>query len=257
MRETLLYIYKNDVLKQVYVGIGGSPERIWGRHNEDAERLRDHPNTEFYVTKEPFPDQPSAERAESAAIFAASAAGLTVLSESGDLDQTTNRAKVHGSKHMVPVLFQREGTVRYDELRKTVLVVLKLSSIGEHHEGTFRPTLNASRSDAEFHYRATRWWGLAAAQKRRMRLPLDPEGSIPRDVNRLIAVQKGGGLVLGAWDLSDQQWYYDDLTRKGWIFDTADSASPDTADMRGKVFDWCGAGCGTQVTWSSDIRETL
>jgi hypothetical protein len=181
------------------------------------------------------------------AICAAAAAGVDVLSDSDDRSALTNIAKVSSSKHLSPAVFRRDGAIRYDDLDRTALVILSLDEIGE---GTsYRPTLHSGRDEGVFHMRATRWWPLKSADTRRHRKRA-PDGSLPRDVERLIAVQKGVGTILGAWRLADEQWRQDD---EGWVFLTNGAIT----DLRGQQFEWCGVYQGTKLTWSSDIRAEI
>lgn len=253
MPETFLYLYRNDVLHQVYVGIGASPTRVWGTHNDAATNLLRHPATKVFITSEPFPDRLSAERAESAAICAAAAAGARVMFEderSVALGELTNIAKVGYSKHLSRAVFRRDGVVRYDDLSRTAIVTLHLNEIDDVGDGTRRPALHGVRAAEVFHQRATRWWGLGAADARR-RKAAGVDGALPRDVERLVAVQKGEYTVLGAWNLSDEQWRRDGAS---WMFVT------DTAltDWIGRRFDWGRAThSGGAMNWSADIRARL
>lgn len=249
MTETFLYLYRNDELRQVYVGIGTSPGRIWGGHNPAATALLEHNSTTVFITGEPFPDRKSAERAESAAICAAAAAGVEVLSDRDDLESLTNIAKVGSSTHLRRAVFRQEGTVRYDELERAAIVTLHPNSIDDVGDGARRPALHGGRSEEVFHYRATRWWGLGQADKRRSRKK-SVDGELPRDVDRLIAIQKGTHTVLGAWTLTEEQWRRDGCS---WMFLT-DEAIP---EWRGQQFDWCGAHPSNAVTWSPDIRAGI
>lgn len=245
--KTYLYIYRNDVLNRVYVGIGSSPARAWQPHNPAVDTLRAHSDTEVFITDAPFPDRPSAEMAESAAICAAAAAGTEVLSDRDDLSALTNIAKVSSSKHLRVAVYRRDGVVRFDDLERTALVTLSFDAIGRG--STRRPVLHGGRSAQVFHKRATRFWGLSAADQRRRRKQL-PDGTLPRDVERLIAVQKSTHTILGAWTLDDRQWRQ---TSGGWVFITRD----ELPELRGQQLDWCGAQPGNLLTWSPDIRAEI
>lgn len=243
-----LYIYRNDVLNSVYVGIGSSPARAWQSHNPEAEALLNHPETEVFITDEPFADPLSAEMAESAAICAAAATGTRVLSDRSDVGALTNIAKVGSSKYLRVALFRRDGVVRYDDLERTALVILTFDAIGEGDSR--RPALHGGRAAEVFHKRATEVWGLGEANKRRLRKTLQ-DGSLPRDVDRLIAVQKATGTILGAWTLDDLQWQQ--VSSNGWKFVTKDALP----ELRGQQLDWCGAQPGNLLTWSPDIRSEI
>lgn len=255
MTATYLYLYRNDKLRKVYVGIGSSPGRAWEDHPEAAKALLDHPDTKVFITSEPFPDRLSAERAESAAICAAAAADVDVIvggARSRDLASLTNIAKVGSSRHLARAVFRREGTVRYDQLRRAAIVTLHMNSIDDLGDGTRRPALHAGREVEIFHQRATRWWGLAAADTRRRREMKRTGGdTLPRDVERLVALQKGTYTILGAWNLADEQWRRESGS---WMFVTESPIN----EWRGQQFDWCGVRhSGGALVWSSDIRSEL
>lgn len=257
MSETWLYIYRNDELRQVYVGIGSSAARIWDKaRNDDALQLLEHPATGVFVTSERFPDRQSAERAESAAIFAAAAAGAKVFGDREDLKSLTNIAKVQSSKHIVPDVFRRSGEVSYLGLTKTAIVTISLDSIDDDDpDGDRRPALHAGRSQEDFRLRSTRYHPLGAADARRRENRL-PDGTLPRDVTRLIARQVQTGVILGAWDLHDDQWKKDSTGSK-WIFITLKEASAETGEMRGKLLDMNGEPAGRNLYWSKDIRDSI
>lgn len=246
MTETYLYIYRNDELGQVYIGIGASVARVWGSHNSEATELLKHSETKVFVTAEPFPDRQSAERAESAAICAAAASRIKVISEHKDLSKLTNIAKVASSKHLTTAVYQREGTIRFDDLRRAAIVVLRIDSINDGPDLSRRPGLHGGRTARATNERAVKWWGLGAAQRRRERLRL-PDGTLPRDIDTLVAVQTQTRTILGAWALSDQQWRRDEHK---WTFLTTDEIE----EMRGQTLDWGSNHPGQGLTWSKDIR---
>ena len=41
VERTWLYLYENTKAKKIYIGIGKSMERVFERHNRQAEDLRD------------------------------------------------------------------------------------------------------------------------------------------------------------------------------------------------------------------------
>lgn len=253
MTGTYLYIYRNDDLKKVYVGIGNSPGRVWEHHNDAAAALLSESGTKVFITTEPFLDRASAERAESAAICAAAATGVDVIIDekrAKDLVNVTNIAKVGSSKYLTPAVFAREGTVRYDSLERTAIVTLHHDDIDDVGDGIRRPALHGGRDAEIFHQRATRWWGLKAANARRSSKSTH-DGVLPRDVDRLIAVQKSTSRILGAWTLADEQWREDG---NSWMFVTDQPMD----DWRGQRLDWCGAShSGGALIWSADIRAEL
>lgn len=195
----------------------------------------------------------TAARRASAAICAAAAAGAEVLFDkhrAGALAPVTNIAKVGGSKHLSPAVFRRDGVVRYSALERTVIVTLHMSEIDDVGDDTRRPALHDGRSDEVFHQRATRWWGLGAADHRR-RTAATSNGELPRDVERLIAIQKGTYTILGAWNLADEQWRRDGGS---WMFVT----ETPIGEWRGLQLDWEEAThSGGSMIWSQDIRSRL
>jgi hypothetical protein len=253
MPVSFLYLYRNDELHKVYVGIGDSPSRVWEAHNAEATELLAHPATKVFITSDPFPDRVSAERAESAAICAAAAAGVAVIFDDDrakTLERLTNIAKVATSKHLTRAVYQTDGVLKYDDLSKAAIVTLHLGEIDDVGDGTSRPALHGGRDSEVFHQRATRWWGLGAAEQRRRRSGGDND-ELPRDVERLVAVQKGTYTVLGAWTLTAEQWRRDSSS---WMFVT----EAPIEEWRGQQFDWCGAShSGGAMIWSKDIRALL
>lgn len=166
------------------------------------------------------------------------------------LGALTNVAKVASSKHLTRAVFQRDGVLKYDDLSRTVIVTLHMGEIDDVGDGISRPALHGGRDSEIFHQRATRWWGLGAADQRRRRAGR-PEAELPRDVERLVAVQKGTYRVLGAWTLADEQWRRNGAS---WMFIT----EAPIEEWRGQQFDWCGAShSGGAMIWSRDIRDLL
>lgn len=49
-----LCIFENEGPKKVYIGIGDSLERIFGKHNASADALREEPTTMILQTVEPL-----------------------------------------------------------------------------------------------------------------------------------------------------------------------------------------------------------
>ena len=45
VERTWLYLYENTKAKKIYIGIGKSMERVFERHNRQAEDLRDSSGT--------------------------------------------------------------------------------------------------------------------------------------------------------------------------------------------------------------------
>jgi len=249
MAETYLYIYRNDRLGQVYVGIGENLSRIWEPHNRQAEALREEADTHVFVTDKPFPTRAAAETAESAAICAAAAAGATVLSDLADAPALTNIAKVKDSRYLAQAVHTADGSVDFTSFEKTAFVIASVDQL----PGDLRPTLHGGRSADVFAQRASKYWPLGAAEKRRRAAQLAAgqpgETSPVRTVEQLVMVQKGTGTILGAWTLTAEQWRPTGGANE-WEF----LLDEPIGDLRGKHLDWNGYRVGTLVTWSTDLK---
>lgn len=231
-----LYIYANPVRRQVYVGIGLRTSRIFESHNSAAEELLEDPETELLQTPVPFGSREDARQAEAAAIYVAHLMGAQVLSDlDGDAGEpVTNRAGVLSTGHLVPSVMRRDGTVTFEELRRTAVVVLSMDSIDE------RGTLHAGRRAATFAERAEKWWGLGAAIDR---------GARPR---RLLAVMRGSAVVLGQWHLCEDRPM--ERSEQGGVFLLADPEEDDAEGLKGRTLLWQGNGPGGSLKWSLDLR---
>jgi hypothetical protein len=246
---TYLYIYRNDGLRLVYVGIGENLSRIWESHNAHAEALLAAPGTHVFVTEEPFPTREAAETAESAAICAAAAAGVDVLSSRDDAPALTNIAKVAESKYLARAVHKTDGVVDFTSFTKTAFVVVSVDQL----PGDPRPTLHGGRSVDVFAERARKYWPLGAAEARRRAAQLSADGqaspTLVRTVEQLVMVQKSTGTILGAWALAPEQWRRCGSENE-WEF----LLDAPIAAMRGKRLNWNGYGVGTLITWSVDLK---
>lgn len=235
-----------------YVGIGGVA-RPYGGHNPDADAVLR--GGEVWMSESPFSSRRDAEMAESLLIQA-----LTWATEiPPDL---ANIAKVARTKYLVPALPYREGTLRYSELRSALLVKVTPGSL----KGRSAPS--GAAGDLDLTIRCNRWWGLAAAQRRKA------------DVQLLVAITAHvkPARVIGVWRTRpvDQWWYEDqhdpDMSRntgepqndplpapdghlaKGWVV-TVETTDPDVNQWQGLEFDWEGYA-PQRVGWSIDLNPT-
>ena len=232
---TYLYIYANAKRRKVYIGVGEDSLRIFGPHNADAKKLLDDPTTELLQTPERFTRREDAERAEATAIYVANLLGAEVISDLTEDDKpVTNRSGVLSTKHLVPSVERKEGSVSYWALQRTAIVTLTTRAIDE------RGTLHAGRDAATFATRASGLWPLRSAEKR---------GDRPK---RLLAVQKSSHIIYGHWRL-DEDAPFVLGSPKNDRFRMVDPLEDNVDDCKGKQFEWDGRGVGTLLTWSQDL----
>lgn len=239
MAGTYLYTYENRQWKppSVYVGIGDSLDRPWGPHNAEATALRKAHDTEVLHTPEPFSTRKDARAAEAIAIRMAAFSGFRVLSDHPDTEEilmavTTNLAGTRSTKHLVPAVAQRPGSVSYWSLERTAIVTLKPDAIGS------RPTLHSGRSVTTFAERAQTEWPLTTALRKNYG---------PR---RLLAILKGRHTIVGDWDLEVEP-----ITEDGLGFQFRSAMDDDPRRIKFMRLDLDGARLGNLVTWSEDIRK--
>ncbi len=234
---TYLYLYESrEEGGGLYIGIGDEMTRAWGPHNEDAEALLARRGAELLQTPEPFSTRADALKAEAIAIHVAALAGVrVVLSDHVDtgelIAQATNRAGMKSTSHLVSAVMRKAGTVKYDDVTRTAVVVLKPGGIDE------RGSLHGGRDVATFAARAEKHWPLTTAHRL---------GYCPR---RLLAVMKTSRIILGDWDLDQESPVTDEM------FVLADPDDDDPRGVKGMWFDWGSTRVGNQVTWSEDIRD--
>ncbi|WP_143468022.1 hypothetical protein [Kocuria massiliensis] len=186
--ETWLYLYENRGAKSIYIGIADRMDRVWQRHNDDAERLRGSSDTEILQTVQPFSSRTDALKAEAIAIHIAMLTGLSVLRASDDVlvedgrVLVTNRAGSRSTSVLGPAVIRREGTVDYHNLVRTAIVTISAGDMNERR-GPYGGTDGAAFSE-----RAQKWWTVAADKQSR--------------IHRLIAILSGSqGVILGDWDV--------------------------------------------------------
>lgn len=135
--ETWLYLYENRGAKSIYIGIADRMDRVWQRHNDDAERLRGSSDTEILQTVQPFSSRTDALKAEAIAIHIAMLTGLSVLRASDDVSVedgrvlVTNRAGSRSTSVLGPAVKRREGTVEYRNLVRTAIVTISAGDMNE------------------------------------------------------------------------------------------------------------------------------
>lgn len=233
---TYLYLYEGAD-QRLYIGIGDETTRAWEDHNEDAEALRAEPDTLVLQTPMPFSSRKDAEVAEAIAIHIAALAGIPVRSDNEDateiVAQAVNRAGIKGTKHLVPAVFRKDGSIDFGTLRRTAIVVLKPESIDA------RGSLHGGRPVASFAARAESEWDLRKAKRK---------GYRPQ---RLLAILKKSQVVLGDWDLDPETPLHDDR------FALADPTNDDPRGVKGMRLDLAGDHLGNLVTWSNDVRDAF
>jgi hypothetical protein len=233
---TYLYLYEGAD-RRLYIGIGDDMTRPWEAHNEDAQALLAEPTTQVMQTPEPFSCREDARTAEAIAIHIAALAGMQVLSQRGDageiVAQATNRAGVKSTRHLVPAVMRKEGTVHYGSLERTAVVVLRPGEIDE------RGSLHGGRDVATFVSRSGKTW------------PLQTARSVGYGPRRLLAIMKTSHVIVGDWDLGTETPVLDDR----FVLD--DPAEDDPRGVKGMWLDLGGARLGDRLTWSSDIHSRI
>lgn len=200
MAESWLYLYENRAERSLYIGIADSMERVFGPHNEDAERLRDSPGSEILQTLKPFSSRADARKAEAIAIHVATLAGVRVTTETdagetvtlanntGSIMTYTNRSGTISSSELGPAILVREGTVAASTLTGTVFIPITANEI----DG--RPGPFGGRGGAVFADRTSKYWNIAKAKR--------------PHIKRAIAVLVGGrNIVLGDWDVESTEFW--------------------------------------------------
>lgn len=188
MTQCWLYIFENAKQKKVYIGIGDSLGRIFGKHNADADALREESTTMILQTVEPFSSRTDARKAEAAAIHVASFAGMEVVLDDESPEIVTNRAGVVSTRELGPAIALRDGEVKADELGDAVFVSISAA------EMDVRPTPFGGREAASFATRAQKYWNISAAKR--------------PGVRHMVALLKGSGnVILGSWRVDpEQRW---------------------------------------------------
>ena len=199
--KTWLYIYEGaprsdeEERRRIYIGICESMERVYERHNPDADRLRDTEGTLIRQTVKPFSSREDALRAEAVAIHVASLMGLDPIYDAEDEDElfekndkpVTNISGTKTSKHLGPAIFTCDGEVAQVDMRETVIVPITADSL----EGRVSPF--GGNSGEVFIERAAEAWNVAPGKRPKSR--------------RLVAVLKKAHVILGSWEVDpSREW---------------------------------------------------
>lgn len=199
--ETWLYIYEGaprgegEGRRSIYIGICESMERIYERHNPDADRLRDTEGTLIRQTVKPFSSREDALKAEAIAIHVASLMGLDPIYDAEDEDElfekndkpVTNISGTKTSKHLGPAIFTCRGEVDQGEMRETVIVPISADSL----EGRVSPF--GGNSGEVFIERAAQYWNVKSDKRPKIR--------------RLVAVLTKAHVILGSWEVDpSREW---------------------------------------------------
>lgn len=199
--ETWLYIYEGaprgegEGRRSIYSGICESMERVYERHNPDADRLRDTEGTLIRQTVKPFSSREDALKAEAIAIHVASLMGLDPIYDAEDEDElfekndkpVTNISGTKTSKHLGPAIFTCRGEVDQGEMRETVIVPISADSL----EGRVSPF--GGNSGEVFIERAAQYWNVKSDKRPKIR--------------RLVAVLTKAHVILGSWEVDpSREW---------------------------------------------------
>lgn len=199
--ETWLYIYEGaprgegEGRRSIYIGICESMERVYERHNPDADRLRDTEGTLIRQTVKPFSSREDALKAEAIAIHVASLMGLDPIYDAEDEDElfekndkpVTNISGTKTSKHLGPAIFTCRGEVDQGEMRETVIVPISADSL----EGRVSPF--GGNSGEVFIERAAQYWNVKSDKRPKIR--------------RLVAVLTKAHVILGSWEVDpSREW---------------------------------------------------
>lgn len=161
--------------------------------------------------------------------------GAEVISDLSDEGvPVTNRSGLLSTKHLVPFVERKPGSISYWNLQSTAIVTLTPRAIDE------RGTLHAGRDAATFAKRASGYWPLQSAEKR---------GDRP---NRLLAVQKSSHIIVGHWLLERDEPFHI-VGGKNDSFRLVDPDEDNVQDAKGRQFEWDGRKVGTLLTWSQDL----
>ena len=199
--ETWLYIYEGaprgegEGRRSIYIGICESMERVYERHNPDADRLRDTEGTLIRQTVKPFSSREDALKAEAIAIHVASLMGLDPIYDAEDEDElfekndkpVTNISGTKTSKHLGPAIFTCRGEVDQGEMRETVIVPISADSL----EGRVSPF--GGNSGEVFIECAAQYWNVKSDKRPKIR--------------RLVAVLTKAHVILGSWEVDpSREW---------------------------------------------------
>lgn len=259
--KTWLYIYENKQQQKLYIGIAKNMDRVYQGHNKEAESLRDASGTVILQTPIPFSSREDALKAEAIAIHVASFMNTEVIvNNDEEIDcelfhdaqaSVTNIAGRRRTKHLVPAIFTRPGSVEWASLSETLIVPIKADEI----EGKVAPF--GGHKGAIFSERAREFWQVNVEKR--------------KQVKHLMAVLRGRNIILGSWQIDHSGKFADTTTwtrfEESPIFDpilnkhraTAISiplVNPDEDDfmgIKGKALKGCHLNQG--VTYSPDLKK--
>ncbi|WP_022883374.1 hypothetical protein [Glaciibacter superstes] len=222
-------------MNSIYIGIADSMGRVYQKHNEKAEHLRDAPGSVILQTMTPFSSRADARKAEAIAIHVASMAGVSVSVEDEDrpLLTNTNIAGVNSTQELGPAIVTRDGMVSWESLSGTVFVPISADEL----EG--RPAPFGGHGGAFFADRASKHWNVSAAKRQR--------------ITRLMAILKGGrNVIVGDWDVDTEGAWSDVEGSSRVTVPLVDPQMDDPRGEKGKRLE--GHRLNSGVTYSPDLR---
>jgi len=250
VERTWLYLYENTKAKKIYIGIGKSMERVFERHNRQAEDLRDSSGTLIRQTVEPFSSRRDALMAEAIAIHVASLMGMKPIIDSEqqselfipeeDSATTTNIQGLKSTKFLEPAIYVKDGEVAHEDLSETIIVPISPKDI----EG--RPSAFGGNSGEFFADRARGYWNVAVQNRSKIR--------------RLIAVLTGSRrIILGSWDVDpEREWTLipnhekrESPYRTRVEIPIINESQDNVKDLKGKTY---LGRLGQGVSYSADIK---
>ncbi|WP_166789962.1 hypothetical protein [Cryobacterium sp. TMT1-2-2] len=229
-----LYMYENRRQNSIYIGIATSMARVYQRHNEAAEQLRDAPGSVILQTVEPFSSRRDARKAEAIAIHVATIAGTQVCTDDEVPLTNTNIAGIHSTTVLGPAIFTKDEAIQWSSLIGTVIVPIAADEL----EG--RPAPFGGHGGAFFADRARKHWNVAQVKRPRIR--------------RIIALLKGGpNIILGDWDVDPEgDWTLDSVHTTRVAVPLIDAERDDPRGDKGKRLD--GHHLNSGVTYSADLK---
>ncbi|TFC48923.1 GIY-YIG nuclease family protein [Cryobacterium shii] len=210
-----------------YVGIG-SRQRPYETHNDDYNEALAF-SSDVRITPIPFDSRHDAELAESLLIRVLADAGAHGVA-------LTNRSGMKGTSDLVPLVAQREGSLNYRDLRKSIIVKVSPMKIDE-----VRDVVSGVTPDAVAAERCRKWWRIRSVVER------------GDDIRQLVAISTSDvkpRRVLGIWETKPvAEW---DVVGKA--IELVDPSSGDVGGHQGKTFDWDGYSL-QNLGYSTDIRS--
>lgn len=210
-----------------YVGIGNR-QRPYETHNDDYDEARAL-SSDVRITSIPFSTRRDAELTEALLIRVLADAEMHGVA-------LTNRSGTVATSDLVPLVAQREGALKYSDLRHSILVKVSPKRIDE-----VRDVVSGVTSDADAAERCRKWWGIASVVGR------------GDDIRQLVAISTSDvkpRRVLGIWETKPVvEWDVD-----GMAIELVDASSGDVGGQRGKTFDWDGYN-PQNIGYSLDVRS--